>query len=296
MPDVGATPVRPIAPLPQDPTQQALATVPVAPENLLKDAPYASWLPPPTVPAAAPPSTPAPDLTPNQAATMGLSASDVPVPVGNTLETSGHAKPSSGTTAEASPNATAPEPKPMEISDVPPVAKQVTTKDMIAKLMEPRHASTSDAYTGRSEAAKSGMNFGDFLTAAGGKLGDFLQRWGLGLQGKGEAPTRADIQQAQQFELQKAAVQNELLQRNMLLDNQYQQQRMGIQQGYQKANLTQEEKAALDRQIAALDQQYQNEKALLPAKIEAEIQGARYQRAINQNAPNAAAATVLGGK
>jgi len=276
MPDVGATPVRPVAPLPQDPTQQALATVP--------------------------PATPAPALTPGQAATMGLSGSDVPVPVDsaqeNTLEKSGHVKPSPDATPEVSPNATAPEPKPMEVSDVPPVAKQVTTKDMIAKLMEPRHASTSDAYTGKnsSEAAKSGMNFGDFLTAAGGKLGDFLQRWGLGLQGKGEAPTRADIQQAQQFELQKAAVQNELLQRNMLLDNQYQQQRMGIQQGYQKANLTQEEKAALDRQIAALDQQYQNEKALLPAKIEAEIQGARYQRAINQNAPNAAAATVLGGK
>jgi hypothetical protein len=164
---------------------------------------------------------------------------------------------------------------------------------MIASIM----ANPGGVVNGPSGSEKDGsFNFADLLKGAGGKLGDFLQRWGLGLQGLGAAPTKADIQQAQQFELQKQQSANTLAQRNMMLDNQYQQQRMGIQQQYNKANLTQQEAAERDNRLAEIDANYQNDKKLLPQKVEAELASARAMNTINQKAPNAAAATVLGGK
>ena len=82
----------------------------------------------------------------------------------------------------------------------------------------------------------------------------------------------------------------------MALDNTYQQQRMGIMQQYNKQNLTQQEKAARDNALAQIDAQYQNEKKLLPARIEAERAQMQYLNSVNASAPNPAVATILKGK
>ena len=260
------------APLPQDPTRQALATV----------------------------TTPAPSLTPGYASLLGQSGSDSPVPVAeaqmNTLEPTGHVKPTTETPPDAVPAQPSPQPVAPDIQSVPVVAKQApTTKEMIANVLS-HTGPEGEMVVPAGEKKGEGVDWVGMLKGAGSGLGDFLQRWGLGLQGKGEAPTQGDIQRAQAFELKKQQAANDLGQRNMALDNTYQSQRMAIMQDYNKANLTQQEKAARDNALAQIDAQYQNEKALLPQKVALERAQMQWQNQVSAPSPNPAVATVLKGK
>lgn len=139
-----------------------------------------------------------------------------------------------------------------------------TTKDMIANVI-------STGAGGVNTTPKEGFNFADLLKGASGKLGDFLQRWGMGLQGAPTGMTRGDIKQAQAFELQRQQVQAQVVARQQALDNQYQVQRMQIQNQLNLAALPIEKKVELQNQIAVLDAQYQNEVRLLPIRIRQEL-------------------------
>jgi hypothetical protein len=138
-------------------------------------------------------------------------------------------------------------------------------KTMIANVLSKAGTPTADAKAGSS------FNFADLLKGAGGKLGDFLQRWGMGLQGAPTGLTQGDIQRAQAFELQKTQVQSEVAARQMALDNQYQTARMQLQNQMNLANLPIEAKQQLQNQLAVLDANYQNDVKILPLKVQQEI-------------------------
>jgi hypothetical protein len=265
--------------LPQDPTQQAVAKIP-------------------TKKAATVPAAPVNNLSAVDASKLGLSGGDVAVDPGTLEPSQGqHVVPGTTSSPPNAPEAPAsPQPIPPEIQSVPMVAKQApTTKEMIANVLS-HTGPEGEMVVPAGEKKGEGVDWVGMLKGAGSGLGDFLQRWGLGLQGKGEAPTQGDIQRAQAFELKKQAAANDLTQRNMALDNTYQSQRMAIMQDYNKANLTQQEKAARDNALAQIDAQYQNEKALLPQKVALERQQMQYQNSVNASAPNPAVATILKGK
>ena len=224
-------------------------------------------------------------LSPANAGILALSGSDTPVPVGtpvDPLEKSGNASP---TISVADNNPILPPSGPSQIASVGPViGKQAvskgdipagaydstavggvdyrpSTKEMIAKIM---------SGASPTESSDAGSNFGDLLKGAGSKLGDFLQRWGMGLQGAPTGATQGDIQRSQAFELQKAQVQAEVQARQMAMENQYQTQRMQLQNQMNIANIPIEKKADLQNQIQLLDAQYKNEVRLMPQRIQQE--------------------------
>lgn len=150
----------------------------------------------------------------------------------------------------------APTPAPAVVGNQAP-----TTKEMIAKVL-------STGPGGVNTTPKEAFNFADLLKGAGGKLGDFLQRWGMGLQGAPTGMTQGDIQRAQQFELQKQQIQAQVAAKQMALENTYTQQRMQLQNQMNLANLPIEKKAELQNQMALLDAQYQQQLKLIPLEIQ----------------------------
>jgi hypothetical protein len=278
------------------PTEQALveggpasaAQKPMTPKA--KPAPAKTWMG-----KASAPTNP---MSAIDATRLKLSGSDVASAPGIAEPAQGqHVAPGVSASPPPPPDAPSPAPVAMPVQSVPPVAKAApTTKEMISRLLMANPGGVATApEKGKSNDGEA-TDWVGMLKGASGKLGDFLQRWGLGLQGKGDSPTRADILQAQQFELEKQGHANDLAQRNMALDNTYQMQRMAIMQEYGTANMTAEKKAQLDNQLKVLDQQYQNEKALLPQKIALERQQMQYQNSVTSASPNPAVATILKGK
>ena len=159
----------------------------------------------------------------------------------------------------------------------PVVGKQApTTKAMLAKVL------SGNSGPGQP-TAETGFNFADLLKGAGGKLGDFLQRWGMGLQGAPTGQTQGDIQRAQEFELQKQQVQAQVTAKQMALENSYTQQRMNLQNQMNLANIPIEKKAELQNQIAVLDAQYQNELKMIEPRFLAEM---RLRQFLPQADPN----------
>ena len=149
---------------------------------------------------------------------------------------------------------------------LPPVGK-ATVKDMLASALS--------GGVGTATATKEGgPNIGEMLAGLGGKAGDFLQRWGLGLQGKGEAPTQGDIKRAQQFELAKQKAQQEYNQQQQAIEQKYALDRMNLQNQLNVANLPVEKKAELENALALVEA---NRKADL-SKLSAQI-NLYYQRA-----------------
>ncbi len=149
---------------------------------------------------------------------------------------------------------------------LPPVGK-ATLKDMLAS-----------ALSGGGEASavtkEGGPNIGDMLAGLGGKAGDFLQRWGLGLQGKGEASTQGDIKRQQQFEMAKQKAQLEYNTQAQSVEQKYALDRMNIQNQLSMANLPVEKKAELGNALALVEA---NKKADL-SKLSAQI-NLYYQKA-----------------
>ena len=205
---------------------------------------------------------PAPALNPREAGTLGLSSSDVAVTTPG-LETTGHAKPgSTDTPAVASPAKSVP----MATKSVgPAVAKAApSVKDIVTKII-----SGESGPTGKGEQTVEGE--GDFWKNAAGKLGDFLQRWGMGLQGAPTGATQGDIQRQQAFELQKQQAQAQILVKQQALENQYQTQRMQLQQQMNQANMTAQGKIDLQNRITALDEEYKQRIAMFGPEYEARL-------------------------
>jgi hypothetical protein len=243
---------------------------------------------------------PSETLSPFGAASLGQSGSDSPVPVGQTVEATGHAKPGTETPPETPP---AIEPTPQTTKSVGPIvaAKSPTVKDMIKNVLSGHTGPEGDVVdttgTADVEVPKKGTDI-DWLgmlkkVLSGG--GDFLQTWGNGLMHAPGVQTLADTQRAQAFEIQKAKTQNELLQRNMLLDNDYQTKRQALMQTYNVANLTQQAAAERDNRLAELEATYQNEKKLLPQKIAAEMAAYGYGN-YQKSGTNPAMTTWGGGR
>jgi hypothetical protein len=249
------------------------------------------------------PATPAPVVTPSVAETLGQSGSDTPVPVGETIEKTGHVKPEVETPPDTTPTPTV-EPVPTKTQSVGPiVASNPTVRDMVKSVLQkPGGAETMGAMLTSQpdkdtpkENKSENIDWLGMLKKVVNGGGDFLQRWGLGLQGAPTGQTQGDIQRAQQFEIQKAKTQNELLQRNMLLDNDYQTKRQAIMQTYNVANLTQQAAAERDNRLTELEATYQNEKKLLPQKIAAEMAAYGYGN-YQRSGTNPAMTTWGGGK
>ena len=255
------------------------------------------------IPVTPNPPVAAPVISPLDAASLGLSGSDSPVPVGETVESTGHVKPSS---AEARGDEKqvpdgSPQPVPTGTQSVGPVVagKAPTVKDMLANVLKNRGGAEGMGAMLTSQPDKDTPTKGEDIdwlgmlkkVVAGG--GDFLQTWANGVMHHPEAQTLADTQRAQAFEIQKAQTQNELLQRNMLLDNDYQTKRQALMQTYNVANLTQQAAAERDNRLAELEATYQNEKKLLPQKIAAEM--AAYGYGNYQKSGTNPAMTTWGG-
>jgi hypothetical protein len=163
---------------------------------------------------------------------------------------------------------------------VPPVTKSVgpvvakaapTTKEMIASLL--KHTGPEGELVMPSETsskAKSDFNFADLLKGAGSKLGEFLQTWGLAGLGQPITNTNAAIQRAQEFEIKKQQAAAQIQAAQAALENKYQMERMNLQNQMNVANIPIEAKANLQKQMAVLDAQFQNEMKLLPMKIQQE--------------------------
>jgi hypothetical protein len=225
--------------------------------------------------------TASPDLNATQATQLGLSGGDVAV---NPTEAERLA-------TETTPAAPAwmQSVGPMVAKDGPP-----TIKEMIANILthtgpegEVGSMSNTMPVSGSpvSEADKGfdpranynkleGVDWAKMLKGAGGKLGDFLQRWGMGLQGAPTGQTQGDIQRAQAFELQKAqeqakiqaaqqAAQAQIQAQQSAMENKYQIQRMNLQNQMNVANIPIEAKADLAKQIAVLEAQYKNDVDLM---------------------------------
>jgi hypothetical protein len=244
-------------------------------------------------PKAAAPILPANNLSAVDAGTLGLSGGDVAVDPGQ-LEKTGHVVPGQPTeTPPEVPAAPAPEPVAPEIQSVGPVVASAapTTKEMLAKILN-----TTETPPNAPEKKGEGIDWVGMLKGAGSGLGDFLQRWGLGLQGKGDSPTKGDTERAREFELAKQQKDSELMQARMKLDNQYQNDRMSIMQEYNVANMTQQQKAARDQMLAENAKEYENAINLLPAQIAAQRANIQFQNQITANSPNTAVSTVLKGR
>ena len=129
----------------------------------------------------------------------------------------------------------------------PVVGKQApTTKAMLAKVL------SGNSGPGQP-TAETGFNFADLLKGAGPKLGDALQRWGMGLMGAPTGETQGDIQRRQQFELNKQLAAAQVQAQAQAAENEYAKQRMELQNQMNMANLPIEKKAELDNQIKLLD-------------------------------------------
>jgi hypothetical protein len=229
--------------------------------------------------------TPVPDLNATQAGTLALSGSDVAVAPTSLEEsppafdpTTAHLTGDLGlqnkdiapTVAPATGDTTK---TPTPVKSVGPVVAKAapTTKEMIASLLKhtgPEGELVTPA--GVPAKAASDFNFADLLKGAGGKLGDFLQRWGMGLQGAPTGQTQGDIQRAQEFEIKKQQAAAQVQVGQMALENKYQMERMNLQNQMNLANLPVEKKAELANSMAVLDAQFQNEMKMLPAKIRQE--------------------------
>ena len=164
----------------------------------------------------------------------------------------------------AKPSSPAPE-TPKAAPEKPPAATPQFTEMVRHLLTEPV------SYKEQPAAQGSTFNFGDFLKGAGGKLGDFLQRWGMGLQGAPEGKTQGDIQREQAFELDKQKKAAELNQRQQVLDQQFQSQRDAIMQEYNVSNLTQQGIIERNNRLAELSATYANELKMIGPKYEAEL-------------------------
>jgi hypothetical protein len=155
---------------------------------------------------------------------------------------------------------------------LPVVAKQEPTiKDMLVNIM---NSGGNPSGTVKPKDSAAGPNWGEMLAGLGGKAGDFLQRWGLGLQGKGEAPTQGDIKRAQQFELTKQKASQEYNTQAQAVEQKYALDRMNIQNQLNMANLPVEKKAELENALALVEA---NRKADL-SKLNAQI-NLYYQKA-----------------
>lgn len=144
-------------------------------------------------------------------------------------------------------------------SKLPPVGK-ATVKDMLASALSGGGGTSTTAKEG-------GPNIGEMLAGLGGKVGDFLQRWGLGLQGKGEAPTQGDIKRAQQFELAKQKAQQEYNQQQQAIEQKYALDRMNLQNQLNVANLPVEKKAELENALALVEANRKADLSKLTAQI-----------------------------
>lgn len=190
------------------------------------------------------------NLTPDAAGTLGLSGSDA------------------GVSLPGIDKAIVPATIPTPTKSVGPViAKSApTTKEMIASVLK-HTGPEGELSVPASKKEMKDFNFADLVKGAGGKLGDFLQRWGMGLQGSPTGQTQGDIQRAQEFEIKKQQAAAQVQAAQAALENKYQMERMNLQNQMNLANLPVEKKAELANSMAVLDAQFQNEMKLLPAKI-----------------------------
>jgi hypothetical protein len=221
------------SPLPIDPTRQALANVT-------------------SNPGVGKASEPANIMSAQDAGALGLSAGDVAAAPG-ILEKSGHVVPS---TASPPPPPDIPKvaPAPAQIATVPMMAKAAPTlKDMLTRVLHT--GPEGDVVV--PVAPKSDTDYGAMLANLGKGAGDFLQRWGLGLQGKGDAQTRGDIERAQQADLAKQKAAAEIQAKQQAIDQQYMLDRMNVQNQMNVANLPVEKKAELANTLAAIEAQHQ---------------------------------------
>jgi|GEM_PF-1989279 len=236
MPDTGATSAKTpeITPEMQAAIDQAAAT---------KRPPYVD-----TPPSAA------------EAGIMGQAGSDIGGVTYDMLEKTGHVKPSDLPSSETGAptqgmKATPPTPVatptksvgPVVGAAAPSVAAAPAVKDIVSNIVAD-HAKTSPP----------GESWQDFLKGAVGKVGEFLQRWGLNEQGAPGVQTHGEVKQAQQFELEKAGKQAQIQQNAMAMENQYQTARMQLQQQMNQANMTAQGKIDLQNRISALDKEHQN--------------------------------------
>jgi hypothetical protein len=189
------------------------------------------------------------------AGTMALSGGDVAASEKGDLEKKGHAKPSETPTPPPAqiekPTAVATPTK--SVGPVVGTAAAPGVKDIVQQIM-----------TEGTPPAKSNEKvptWQDYLKEAGGKFGDFLQRWGYSLAGAPGAETQGDIKRRQEFELKKQQTAEQVA-------NQYQVQRMQLQNQMNIANLPIEKKAELENQMKILDAQFQQQLKLLPLEIQ----------------------------
>jgi len=232
MPDVGAT--KPTPPyIPATPEMQAAA------DAIGKAKAYEDM--PPTIPAAG---------------AMALSGSDIAATEKGDLEKTGHAKPGVDTSAPSAAPAEKPAAVATPTKSVSPVvgAAAPGVKDIVQQIL-------TEGTPPTQKPGEKPPTWQDYLKEASGKFGDFLQRWGMGLQGAPTGQTQGDIKRAQAFELQRQQGAEQVA-------NQYQMQRMQLQNQMNMANLPIEKKAELGNQMKVLDAQFQQQLKLLPLEIQ----------------------------
>jgi hypothetical protein len=246
MPDAGATSSKtpPISPEMQAALDEAAKKIPVpvqpemqaAIDAIGKSTPYYDHPP-----------------TPEEAGLMGQSGSDVGGVAPEELEKTGHVVPTSPSDLPSEPSespTSKPVPIPPKIQPSPAVVgKQApTTKEMLATILNSG---------GPPPDVKKGANIGEMLAGLGDKAGDFLQRWGMGLQGAPEGKTQGDIKRAQAFELAKQKALAEVQAKQAAVEQEYFLSRMNIQNQLNIANLPIEKKAELQNTLAAIEAQHQ---------------------------------------
>jgi hypothetical protein len=236
--------------------------------------------------------TPATELRPDQAGTLGLSGSDAVVPVGQTLEVGGHVKPSTTTPPPGVPPDMAPAtpaPVKMPITPITAVAKDgPATKKIISEIISGHGTPTAETSSGGGGNAD---DFGTFLKGAVENIGEFLQRWGLNSMGRADVQTAGEKKQAQQYELDKQQAQGSLIAKQQALENSYQTARMNLQQQMNQANMTAQGKIDLQNRLTELQANYKNELALLPERVKQEQ--ALYRLQQDKTAENDPARQIL---
>jgi hypothetical protein len=255
MPDTGATSAKTpeITPEMQAAIDQAAAT---------KRPPYVD-----TPPSAA------------EAGIMGQAGSDIGGVTYDMLEKTGHVKPSDLPSSETGAptqgmKATPPTPVatptksigPVVGAAAPSVAAAPAVKDIVSNIVAD-HAKTSPP----------GESWQDFLKGAVGKVGEFLQRWGLNEQGAPGVQTHGEVKQAQQFELEKAGKQAQIQQNAMAMENQYQTARMQLQQQMNQANMTAQGKIEIQNRLTEMEQAHKNQLSILPLELQQQFAMRQWQ-------------------
>ena len=228
---------KPAAPAQMPPIQPEMQA---AIDEIKKQAPYADT----------PPS-------PDEAGILGQSGSDV-----------GGVHP-----AAAAPPASSPKPAPTPVPSKAAAAAPPAVKEILDHILHTGPEGEVAPITDKDiqEGKPKGETWQDYLKGAMGKVGEFLQRWGLNEQGAPGVQTKGEIQQAQQFELAKAEKQAQVQAQMMNMENQYQTQRMQLQNQMNLAALPIEKKIDLQNQMAVLDAEYQQKLKLLPLEIQQQM-------------------------